>query len=329
MKTAADRDRDTEDVGRLIRYAGAREVVSAERLEKARARVGEHWQGVVAMERRRRRQLRFRQFAIAASLVAAVGLAFLVWRPATGPVAPSVATVTRVIGDVRIDGALVSAGAVVAAESRIETTNDGRIALQLGAGQSLRVDTDTRLVVQASDRYALRQGGVYVDSGAEGSATPVFIETHLGTASDVGTQFQVRLADDTLSIGVREGLVELARLDASVVSVDVGSLYELTTSGEERKDRIDADDPIWSWATSISPEFDIDGRSLHSYLVWYARERGVRLEWDSTDSEANALRVRLSGSIGGLALEDGLAAVQRIAPFEYRLSDGVLRVRVD
>ncbi len=42
---------DMDDIGRLIHYAGARETVSPERFEKARDRVGRHWERVVAEQR--------------------------------------------------------------------------------------------------------------------------------------------------------------------------------------------------------------------------------------------------------------------------------------
>jgi hypothetical protein len=54
-----------DDVGRLIRDAGARELVSAERFEKARARVGDHWQSVVAVERRPHRRSTLPYVAVA------------------------------------------------------------------------------------------------------------------------------------------------------------------------------------------------------------------------------------------------------------------------
>ena len=319
--------KDMDDIGQLIRYAGARELVSSERLEKARARVGDHWQGIVEAQRRERWQSRLRVSAIAASIVVVIGIAFLTWqRP---PEMTSVATVARVVGDVRIDGRAIRSEDSIAPGSVIETAADGRLALTLTSGQSLRIDTATRLVAQSGNRFSLGRGGVYVDSGATGSAAPVWIETHLGTASDVGTQFQVRVSPDTLLIGVREGLVALQWASGASVSVDKGHVFELTTSGDERRREVDPDDEIWDWTAAIAPEFDIDGATLYDYLQWYTREQGIRLEWQGDASRRNAERIFLSGSIRGLSLDEGLQAVLKIAPFDYEHSGDTFTARVD
>ena len=39
---------DMDDIGRLIHYAGARDTLSSERIEKSRQGVATHWEQVVA-----------------------------------------------------------------------------------------------------------------------------------------------------------------------------------------------------------------------------------------------------------------------------------------
>ena len=53
----------------------------------------------------------------------------------------------------------------------------------------------------------LSAGAVYIDTGSESARFAV--RTPLATARDLGTQFEVRLLDDTLRLRVRSGIVEL------------------------------------------------------------------------------------------------------------------------
>jgi ferric-dicitrate binding protein FerR (iron transport regulator) len=318
-----------DDIGLLIRDAGARELVSAARFDNARARVGDHWRGVVAAQRQQRRHNALRSFAIAAAVVAALAIAFLSWQPATIPGSVAVATVNRVMGNVLVDGASTSSGTTIAANSVLQTGDSGRVALELSTGQSLLMDTATRLIAGSDNRFVLEHGGIYVASGIDSRTDPVTVVTHLGVASEVGTQFQVRVSPDRLLIGVREGLVELERSSAPKVDIEYGRVFELSSIGVAQQRDIAAEDDIWEWTESIGPNFDINGATLHDYLLWYARERGVTVEWHDQASRARSQQTRLSGSIKQLSLDQGLQAVLRIAPFEYELTGKLLRVRVD
>lgn len=318
---------DMDDIGQLVRFAGERESVDEERMARARERVGAHWQGVVDERRQKRSLGRIQQLAIAASIVAVIGITVALW-PA-GPGTDQLVAVNRVSGDVMVDDRLVSAGDIFATHSTIETGDDGRIALEFPDGQSVRLDNDTVLTVLASDHIELTAGGVYVDSGPLSDDAQITVATRLGKATDIGTQFQVRLSDDQLLVGVREGLVELSRPDTALLAIDSGNLFEISAGGAETGRRIAGNDPIWGWVTAISPAFDIEGVTLESYLHWYSREAGLDLEWQDSASRDLARRTRLSGTIDGMALDDGLELVRRIAPFESRLSDSRLHVSVE
>ena len=318
---------DKDDIGQLVRFAGERESVNDERMARARERVGAHWQDVVEQQKRRRTYTRFRQFAVAASVVAVVGLGIFLW-PAP-PLTDQLVAVERVSGDVTVDGQLVDIGDVFATQSSIETGDDGRIALTFPDGQSVRLDTGTELTVSASNRVELIAGGVYIDSGPVPDDTYIAVATRFGVATDVGTQFQVRIDDDQLQVGVREGLVELSRPDVALLEIDSGNLFEIDSSGAESGRRISGNDPIWGWVTSITPTFDINGVTLEDYLDWYSREAGLTLEWSDTASQTLARRALLSGSIDGMALDEGLELVRLIAPFESQLTNSLLRVSVD
>ena len=328
-KTEYDRDTNRDDIAKLIRYAGARESVNDERFARAHGRVNEHWQNVVRTRRRQRRQRLLGQFALAASVLAVIGVALVTWRAALPPAGSDVLLVNRVIGDVRMDGVPMRAGDAVTADSTIETASNGRIALQLPDGKSLRLDTSSHVIVADAGQFQLERGAVYVDSGADQDKSPVYVMTRFGVASDIGTQFQVRVDDERLRVGVREGLVEISRSDAGTVPVRSGTMFEIAADGTPREQDIEGNDQVWDWVETITPEFDIRDATLEEYLVWYTRQRGVALEWDDDMSRHNAQAIRLSGSISNLSLDDGFAFVHRIAPFDYEVANNALRVRVD
>ena len=317
-----------DEVAELIRFAGERESVNRERMATARARVSEHWTNVVATRRKTERAKRWRLLALAASVFVATGLGLTLWN-GQGAVPQRLVSVERVSGEVRVDGRAVSVGDVFTADATVQSGPDGRIALALVDGQSLRVDIGTHLVLAANDRVELLKGGVYVDSGPETHEAQLSIDTRFGTATDIGTQFQVRVNDGGLSVGVREGLVELKPTGADVLEVDSGRLFVVGADGDAFGHSVSGNDEVWRWVTTISPEFNIEGATLEDYLSWYAREAGLSLQWETAASRIIARQSLLSGSIADMALEDGLAMVRLIAPFESRVANSTLYVTVD
>lgn len=318
-----------DEVGRLVRFAGEREHVDGERLEVARARVAAHWQDVTLERKRRRTHTRWRQFGIAAGLVATVGMAFSLWERPNLPTTDRLVVVERVTGEARLDDRPLAVGQVFTVGSVLETSVDGRLALEFPDGQSVRVDHASRLVVTANNEVELIAGAVYVDAGAVPNDIQLAVVTQFGVARDIGTQFQVRLNDGGLQVGVREGLVELTPTSASAVEIDHGNLYEVAADGQAFGRRVASNDPLWQWVADISPEFDAEGRTLHEYLEWYAREVGLELRWASTQSERNARDAELSAAIEGLSLEEAFEHVRLIAAFEADVSDGILSITVE
>ena len=317
-----------DDVGRLIRHAGPRAEVDAARFDKARARVEAHWESVVAEHRRPRLTASLPNLAIAASVVMMFAAGLVALR--LGPFAPTseVATVARVIGDVRIDDQRIETGDEVPVDGVIATATDSRVALRLPGGRSLRIDEDSLLVANGDSRFALERGAVYFDSGRRESAAPVFIDTPYGMATDVGTQFQVRLLANAIVVGVREGIVAVERPGGEALNVDRGHLLELADDGGADYREIE-DDDLWQWTSTIAPEIGAGSMTLASYLAWYARENGYEIAWADAESRNHAMRIDLSVSIQGLTLAEGLAVVQAVAPFDYEIDDATMRVRVE
>ena len=322
------KDNSDNDIGKLIKAAGLRESVSPSREQRAHERVSAHWQSVVQDHKARRRpRQQLRTFAVAASVMLAVLVGYLYLEPL--PEEPlTVASFARVIGSVEVDGTAPRIGDALEAGMQLRTHTASRVAMAMANGQILRVDENTELLALADDRLRLTYGAVYIDSADSQPSASVFVETDYGVAHDVGTQFQVRIDDTGLMIGVRDGLVNLARTDDTQVEIDSGWLYEMSTGGD---DEIRPDDSAgrWAWVDTVVTEFDLDGATLHDYLLWYAREKGVQLEWADVVSEEKAQAIRLSGSIEDQSLDAGMQTVQRIAPFDYEHVGNTLRVKID
>ena len=317
-----------DDVGRLIHLAGARELVQEERFERSRQKVHMHWQQVVAANRRQRRPRKYNVMAVAASIAAVVSVSLLLWNMTYVPARNSLASVDRVLGEVMIADEVAGKGSVIGANSSITTGEHGRIALRMSGGQSLRIDTQSHVVVHSPDRISLESGAIYIDTALAAGESPILVSTPLGMAQDIGTQFQVRVSGMMLVVGVRQGLVEVTQPGQQSLSVNKGSYIELATTGESEEHPLQPDDPAWDWIETVAPEFDIQGASLEQYLEWYARERGLVLVWEDDVSRSNARAALLKGSIAGTGLDESLTLVKRVAPFEHRISNDNLWVKV-
>ncbi|MFZ2508167.1 MAG: hypothetical protein WAW79_06830, partial [Steroidobacteraceae bacterium] len=119
----------------------------------------------------------------------------------------------------------------------------------------------------------------------------------------------------------------LVRRDGSF-TVAAGRLRRIGAGGVGSELPLPAGSPWWAWVETVPAEFDIDGATLEQYLSWYARERGLELSWLDAASRENSTRVRLSGSIRGLGLDEGLRTVASIADFSYSLTGSALQVQV-
>ena len=318
-----------DNIGQLIKLAGARETVPAERFERVRQNVQVHWQDVLVKKRTEKHMGHLSVIAIAAGLILVAGVSIMLWNSRHLPGVSPLATVDRILGGVQIQDEPARNASIINAGTRVITGEDGRIALRMSGGQSLRIDTSSQVVVHTPNHITLQSGAIYIDTALAAAGEPVFVSTPLGTARDIGTQFQVRLTGMLLVVGVRQGLVEVSQDGNPDLSVNKGYYIELSSSGESRQHPLQADAPDWAWVETISPEFDIEGATLAQYLQWYANESGVDLVWADAESESLARAALLSGSIAGTSLGEGLLLVKQLAPFEYQLTNETLLVTLE
>jgi ferric-dicitrate binding protein FerR (iron transport regulator) len=290
----------TEDgIARLLREAGPRPAVTAERESRVKDHVRAQWRRA-----RRRRARAFGLLAAAATIV----LALAVWMGVRrgGPAAP-VAVVER--GAASAGDALtrdLPRGAVLA------TSAGERLAIRTASRHSVRLDVETRIRLVSGRTIALEAGSVYVDSGSPSPMPEAALEidTPFGRIAEVGTQYAARVTEEALEVRVREGRIALAASgDVGELTVEAGHGFRVARAGAEALGPEPASGPGWDWVQEAAPPMVIEGRSLSEFLEWYARERGVSVRFASADARAGAAATVLRGSIEGMSPDEALSSV--------------------
>jgi ferric-dicitrate binding protein FerR (iron transport regulator) len=326
LPTSADEDATT----RLLRLAGPRAAVSATRAARVRSAVRGEWEAAT-----RRRGTRRRVALVASIAATAAALLLLVGRTAllerhTAPLGGPVAVIEQVDGSPqRVSSALAERNGTplhrddsVRVGEWIETGNQSRVALRFGDGTSVRLDIASRVRPLSPGGIELAAGAVYVDTGRQNGRFEV--RTALATAHDIGTQFEVRLADDGLRLRVRTGLVELKGPTRSI-SGRPGTEILLSADGAVSRP-IAIHGSEWDWTTRVSPPVAMEGMSLAAFMERVAHEHGWTLRYASPAVEANAARVILHGPVDGLAPHEMVEVVIATSGLRHRLENGELVV---
>jgi ferric-dicitrate binding protein FerR (iron transport regulator) len=313
-------------VARLLQAAGPRPGVPEERSNRVRSTVHAHWRRTVTA-RRRAWWVVWISVPVAA---AAAGVVLIVSGPwkhllTTPPADAPVATLERSQGWVSwVNGPSPVVGAGLDAASALETGMDGRVALHLGGGSSVRVDVRTRLRLISEDEIALERGAVYVDTtGAAASKTSLSVRTVLGTVRDIGTQFQVRASPETVQVSVREGVAVLDHRGRSHRAA-AGTRLTMDDDGSVTSGPAPPFGEEWDWVQEAAPSFNLEGRRLGAYLAWIGKETGLRIEYAEPSIAADMSSVLLHGSIEGLRPDETLEAVLPTCGLRHRISAGAI-----
>ena len=315
-------------IARVLRAAGPRSEPSDDLKHAVRAAVHAEWRSTVARRGRRRRAW----LALAASVTIA---ALALWMGQSYFATPGavVASVSRVVGAVESHGGMwgqsqaVNVSTQLHAGQTLSTGAEGRVALQLQDGVSLRLDHDTSIAFVNAGRIDVRSGAVYVDSGAESVASNALrVGTPAGVIWHVGTQYEARIVKDGTRIRVREGRVDLLPDTGAPQTAHVGEQLFITSSGNIERGAIAPADAEWSWASSSAPPFDINGRPVRELLAWVGRELGREVVFANPESEEVADRAVLSGSMDDLAPSEALAAVLPTTRLRASEREGMIEI---
>ncbi len=324
-----------DHIGRLLRLAGPRPAAPHEREARVKESIRTQWRKSVRTRRRRRLLVVGGiGLAAAAALIAMVGLLYQPLLTRGPGLDGPVGFVDAVSGTVRLgdgaDGAgrMLRVGDTIEAGTVIETGLLGRAAVRLASGASLRLDHDTRLEGLPDSVVSLESGAVYFDSGTTDGGAPVEIRTVFGVVHDVGTLFEIRLAEDRMRVRVREGAVNV---DRDGRRHDAGAGIELTVDSEGTLSRrsVPIYGPDWEWVMSIAPTFELEGRTLYTFLEWVNRETGWSPRFVDPRSEERASSVVLHGSIEGMRPDQALEAVLPTCGLVHRLDDGILVIQAE
>ena len=312
----------------MLHLAGPRAAPPDLRLARVRSHVQAHWR--VARRRRRVRRAAVWTGIAAAAATLVMFISRFGGSPAPAPATLAAASVARIGGPHGAAYRVTPAGAVrplavdeaLAVGETIETGEPGRVALRFADGTSVRLDVSSRAALVEARAIELLKGAIYIDTGA--SAQRLEIRTPVGTARDIGTQFEVRLMDAKLRLRVRTGAVELSDRIRSVTG-HAGT--EILFSASEAESRPLA--PFgaeWQWTVDVAPPIDIEGLALSTYLERLAREQGWTVQYVDSTLARDAGRIILHGSVAGLAPADALEVAIGTSGLAYRLDNGQLVV---
>ena len=194
-------DQENDPIATLVRLAGRRPGVDAERTARVRAAVADEWRATV-------RRKRWTRVAVAAAIAATIGGVMLM-RPGTEPPAPAPKPFVE------------TAGATTSVDWN---------------GGTLRLDRETQLRIDTACTATLVRGAIYYANDTPG--VTVTIHTPFGDVRDVGTRFEIRLRDDALRVRVRDGAVIVRDTTARAGTELVATRTSVTsravaTSGED------------------------------------------------------------------------------------------------
>jgi ferric-dicitrate binding protein FerR (iron transport regulator) len=326
---------ERDDIAALVRLAGRRRTVPRDRANRVRAAAWTQWNHEVRRRSRNRYIWTAAVLAVAASVVLVINLRTLPFGNGAAGGSDATMLVESLSGAAWTSGTIdgdasplraleVGAGLLPGAE--VMTSEEGRAAIRLATGHSLRLDASTRVRVLAAGSLALNRGGIYVDSGLDtATASSIDVHTPLGVIRDIGTQFEVRLEDEALRVRLREGAV-VVRHDEQAHEVRAGTEFHLDPDGFVSRREIPTHGAEWEWVVGVTPMLDLEGRTARTFLGWVARERGWTLAFADEIVARSAGEIVLGGSAAQLTLEEALDAVLPTCRMTYRIDDGVLLI---
>ncbi len=317
----------------LLSNASPRPVPSSTDAAKAREAVHAEWRAVSGKHRSRKRLVRY---AMAATILIGVFSLFNVFRvPSVEMV--RVASIQKSFGSIYVLGEqseLMPANNLTAIYSgqTIITGNDAGMSLSWAKGASVRLDRDTKIEVSDDDTVYLWSGQIYFDSvpsgliagNSTGAVDSFRIETEHGVVSHVGTQFMTQVNSSGLTVSVREGQVHIAGQYYPYVATRG---EQVVFSGRQRPLVLSIPEygDMWGWVSHASPTIDVDGKSVHAFLMWVGRELGMNIEYANGVVEAVAREALLQGRVDTDPAE-ALRLRMLTAALDWRYVEGVIYV---
>jgi len=321
-----------DSLERLLRNASPRPVPSQADAATAREAVHAEWHAVGSKYRSRKRRI---SFALAASILMGI---FALSNVDFGPKmnAVKVAEIQKSFGSIYVLGeqselTLAKNLTAVFSGQTIVTGDDAGMALSWSNGGSVRLDKNTEVEFSGNNMVRLRSGRIYFDSRPSGliavsvdREASFDIETEHGIVSHVGTQFMTQVDADELKVSVRAGQVEIA---GQYFPYTASRGEQVVLSGRQRPVVLNVSEygENWAWIGRTSPVVDVDGKSVHAFLIWAGRELGMRIEYADAAVENVAHDALLEGRVDTDPAE-ALRLRMLTAALDWHFSEGVIYV---
>ena len=308
---APDRN-DERSVAKLLNLAGPRARISPAIERRVHAKVYGEWRRSSVVARSMR-------WAAPLALAAAILLAVAIGIRAPDVSLQPIGSVALVTGDASAGPATVAAGSTIHAGDSIRSGAQG-ISIRLNNGVSIRLREDSELAFADAGELTLASGGLYADTGQTiYRSGHLVVHTPTATTTDIGTQFMVTYSSDTMSVAVREGIVDVASSTQNFTAT-AGEKLTVKPGADVTTEVIPTSHESWEWAEELAPPYDIENRSLLDFLKWFARETGRELSFASDDVRMSAMRTRLHGSIADMTPLEAANSVLSSTAFRYRIN---------
>jgi ferric-dicitrate binding protein FerR (iron transport regulator) len=322
---------DEETIAKLLEIAGPSPEIPPDTVKRVYGHVLQAWQSgterpdpariydrVLQTWHKNRAWSERRRWMLPLGATAAAVLAFLLLAPPEPAPRIVVASVNKVVGT-QTDSDRAGPGENIYAGETLTTAAGEGISLLFARSESVRLDGDSRIRVDAKDRLTLLRGRVYADTGEfVYRDSGLTIVTALGSVQDVGTQFAVAVDGELLDVAVREGRVDIQR-DQHEHVVVAGERLLLTDDGRSEIVPIAKNADYWSWVSDLALNIDIENKSLLDFLKWVSRETGMELVFESDEVLASAMRTDLHGSIRDFTPHEALQSILATTAFQYRI----------
>jgi hypothetical protein len=339
------RNQDEEaTIAKLLRSAGRGPTASAEARSRIYSSVRAEWRQSLAGNEHRPKgsvipaqpdrgwlSALFTRGLPAAAMLGLAVVAFYVVRSPEPEAGVELATVLKALGPVASAGrdsgnsAVIAAGDRVVAGQALSTGVQGGASLALRNGISLRMSSETEVLLVAGDAIDVRRGSVYLDTAPGLDPGGAFrVVTPFGDVWHRGTQYEVRVADN-LRVRVREGGVGI-RAGASEFSGSAGEqLVLVREGGQPLRTTIPVSGPEWAWIENLATAPAGDQHLVVDLLEWVARETGRMLVFE-TPEQAELAESRMLYGAGQFTPAETLEVIQSTTALRYELTEESLRI---
>jgi hypothetical protein len=303
-------------------------------LERVRIAVEREWRaaatvGAEAGKQRTAPRARVRWLALAAAVVAAVGVAPWIARPPAQTIPMGSISRTDEGALSVLSAHFRSRNLTKGGELRVgdRLTAQGPALVALARGGTLRISARSELAVTSPSQISLERGLIYLDiPSGTGAGDPLRIITKAGAIEHIGTEFEVLSDDAAVRVRVREGRIRfVGRIDAVVA--DAGTEL-LAAPGKAIVQRpIETYGRDWLWTAALAPDYEIEGSSLIGFLRWVSRELGRPLNFADANARQIADRTVLHGSVRHQAPIDAMSNVLATTSLTYEIRGNAIWVR--